>query len=103
MGRLVDKIKKMNDTRLLMMITIVIFVLMYAGAVIFQGGGFRKPQNLFNMLNANAALIILSVGMSIVMVCGSIDISVRLSTALLPITGLRSILRTVPEAVLRQT
>lgn len=82
MSRLLDKIKKMNDTRLLMMITIVIFVLMYAGAVIFQGGGFRKPQNLFNMLNANAALIILSVGMSIVMVCGSIDISVGGVTAL---------------------
>ena len=82
MKKLINKIKAMNDTRLLMTITIVIFLLMYMGAIIFQGGGFRKPQNLFNILNANAAPIILSVGMSIVMVCGSIDISVGGVTAL---------------------
>lgn len=76
MKNILNKIKGMNDTKLLTSITIVIFVLMYVGAIIFQGGGFTKPQNLFNILNANATLIILATGMSIVMVSGSIDISV---------------------------
>ena len=67
---------KMSDTNLLLSITIVIFLLMYLGAVVIQGGGFTKPQMFFNILNANAALIITATGMSIVMICGGIDISV---------------------------
>ena len=66
----------MNDTNLLLAITIVIFFVMYIGAVVIQGGGFTKPQMFFNILNANAALIITAVGMSIVMISGGIDISV---------------------------
>ncbi len=65
-----------NDTTLLLTITIVVFFLMYIGAIVFQGQGFLKPQTFFNILNANAALIITSVGLSIVMICGGIDISV---------------------------
>ena len=65
-----------SDTNLLLTITIVVFFLMYLGAIIFQGAGFLKPQTFFNILNANAALIITSVGLSIVMICGGIDISV---------------------------
>ncbi len=67
---------KVSDTNLLLVITIIIFFLMYLGAIIFQGGGFTKPQMLFNILNANAALIITSCGLSIVMITGGIDISV---------------------------
>ncbi len=67
---------RMNDTNLLLTITIVIFFVMYIGAVVIQGGGFTKPQMFFNILNANAALIITAVGMSIVMISGGIDISV---------------------------
>ena len=67
---------RMNDTTLLLTITIVIFFLMYLGAIIFQGGGFLKPQMFFNILHANAALIITSCGMSLVMISGGIDISV---------------------------
>lgn len=70
------KFKNMSDTNLLLSITIVVFFLMYIGAVIFQGEGFLKPQTFFNILNANAALIIASCGMSIVMITGGIDISV---------------------------
>ena len=65
-----------NDTNLLLTITVVVFFLMYIGAIVFQGQGFLKPQTFFNILNANAALIITSCGMSIVMICGGIDISV---------------------------
>ena len=76
------KLKNMTDTNLLLTITIVVFFLMYIGAIIFQGKGFLKPQTFFNILNANAALIILSVGVSIVMITGGIDISVGGVTAL---------------------
>ena len=67
---------RMNDTNLLLTITIVIFLVMYIGAIVIQGGGFTKPQMFFNILNANAALIITACGMSIVMISGGIDISV---------------------------
>ena len=67
---------RMNDTNLLLTITIVIFFVMYIGAIVIQGGGFTKPQMFFNILNANAALIISACGMSIVMISGGIDISV---------------------------
>lgn len=68
--------KSISDTNVLLLITIVVFFAMYIGAMLFQGGGFLKPQTFFNILNANAALIIVSCGLSIVMITGSIDISV---------------------------
>ncbi len=70
------KIKNMSDTNLLLSITIVVFFLMYIGAILFQGKGFLKPQTFFNILNANAALILMACGLTIVMIIGSIDISV---------------------------
>lgn len=73
---------KLTDTNLLLLITIVVFFVMYLGAMIFLGKGFLKAQTLFNILNANAGLIIVSVGMSIVMITGGIDISVGGVTAL---------------------
>ena len=67
---------KTSNTNLLLTITIVVFFLMYIGAMIFQGEGFLRPQTFFNFLNTNASLIITSCGLSIVMICGGIDISV---------------------------
>ncbi|MBQ7370276.1 MAG: sugar ABC transporter permease YjfF [Blautia sp.] len=67
---------RVNDTNLLLAITIVVFVLMYAGAMIFLGGAFLKPQTFCNTLNENAALIISACGMSLIMITGGIDISV---------------------------
>lgn len=69
-------LKNMTDTNLLLFITVVVFFAMYIGAIIFQGKGFLKPQTFLNILNANAALIIASCGMSLVMITGGIDISV---------------------------
>jgi len=71
-----NKMSNMTDTNLLLTITIVIFFAMYIGAILFQGKGFLKPQTFFNILNANAALIIGACGMSIVMITGGIDISI---------------------------
>ena len=81
-NRMKDKSKNMTDTNLLLLITIVVFFAMYIGAILFQGKGFLKPQTFFNILNANASLIILSCGMSLVMITGGIDISVGGVTAL---------------------
>ena len=77
-----NKFKNISDTNLLLTITIIVFFVMYIGAILFQGAGFLKPQTFFNILNANAALIILSCGMSLVMITGGIDISVGGVTAL---------------------
>lgn len=74
--------KELSDTNLLLIITISVFLVMYIFAIAVLGSGFRKPQAFFNILNENAALIILSVGMSIVMISGGIDISVGAVTAL---------------------
>ncbi len=82
MSNISKKFRDMTDTGLLLTITIVVFFLMYIGAIVFQGKGFLKPQTFFNILNANAALIILACGMSIVMITGGIDISVGGVTAL---------------------
>jgi len=72
----------LSDTNLLLIITISVFFIMYIRAIVFLGSGFLKPQAFFNILNDNAALIILSCGMSIVMISGGIDISVGQVTAL---------------------
>lgn len=74
--------KSISDTNLLLSITIIVFFVMYIGAIVFQGSGFLKAQTFFNILNANAPLIIASCGLSIVMITGSIDISVGGVTAL---------------------
>lgn len=78
-----SKFKNMTDSNLLLTITIVVFILMYIGAIVFLGKGFTKPQAFFNILNENAALIILSCGLSLVMITGGIDISVGGVTALI--------------------
>ena len=70
------RFKQISDTNLLLTITIVVFFAMYLCAIVFQGKGFLKPQTFLNMLNANAALIIASCGMTLVMITGGIDISV---------------------------
>ena len=83
-GRLtkLSGLSNLSDTNLLLTITIGVFLLMYVCAVVFLGSSFLKPQTVFNLLNENAALIILSCGMSLVMITGGIDISVGGMTAL---------------------
>ena len=77
----------MTDSQLLLMITICIFVGMYLLAMLVLGGGYRKPQMLFDILNDNAYLIIISCGLTMVMITGSIDISVGGVTALVAMVG----------------
>jgi len=77
----------MTDSKLLLTITICIFFAMYILAILIWGGGFKKPQMLFDILNDNAFLIIVSCGLTIVMITGSIDISVGGVTALVAMVG----------------
>ena len=72
----------LTDTQLLMVITISIFFVMYIMAMIFLQGGFLRPQQVFDMLNDNASLIIVSCGLTVVMIGGGIDISVGAVTSL---------------------
>ncbi len=83
MNRFFGKRKEpLTDTQLLMTITICIFIGMYIIAMIFFGGGFLHAQQIFDMLNDNASLIIVSCGLTIVMIGGGIDISVGAVTSL---------------------
>lgn len=66
----------MTDTKLLMLIAIGIFVVMYGAAMLFIGKRFLNTQEIFNLLNNNAYLIILGCSLTIVMIGGGIDISV---------------------------
>ena len=76
--------ESLTDTTFLLTITITLFIAIYALAIIFLGDkGFSKIQMLFNLFNENAALIVIACGLSIVMITGSIDISVGGSTALI--------------------
>lgn len=66
----------LTDAQLLMAISIGIFVAMYVLAMIFLGGGFLKAQQIFDLLNDNSYLIIISCALTVVMIGGGINISV---------------------------
>ena len=74
--------KKRINTFLLI-ITVVLFVVMYgAGMIMFEDKGFAKPQMFLNLFIDNAGLLVIAIGQTIVMITGGIDISVGSVTAL---------------------
>ena len=75
-----------SNTSLLLTITLCTFVAMYVFAMIVWGGGFLNPQQFFNIFNNNAYLIIISCGLTLVMISGGIDISVGGQIALITMT-----------------
>ena len=77
--RLPDTQKKrgVNGNTLLLLITIVLFVVMYAtGCLVYARKGFAHLQTFLNLLITNAGLICVTCGMTCVMLTGGIDISV---------------------------
>ena len=69
--------KQLNQTTFLLMITIILFFVMYGiGCVLFNAQGFSKMQNFLNLFISNAGLIVIGIGMTVVMITGGIDISV---------------------------
>ncbi len=78
----------LTDTQLLMTITISIFIVMYILAMLILKGGFLHAQQIFDLLNDNASLIIVACGLTIVMIGGGIDISVGAVTSLVAMSGI---------------
>ena len=71
------KKRKIDSNTLLLLITIVLFIVMYgAGCVIYASKGFTHLQTFLNVLINNAGLLCVSCGMTCVMLTGGIDISV---------------------------
>lgn len=71
------KQKKINSNTLLLIITIVLFVFMYAaGCVVYNSKGFGHLQTFLNLLINNAGLLCVACGMTCIMLTGGIDISV---------------------------
>ena len=75
-GARIRQREPLTDAQLLMLISIGIFVAMYLAAMLTLRGGFLKPQQIFDLLNDNAYLIIISCALTIVMIGGGINISV---------------------------
>ena len=71
-----------SNTNLLLIITVCTFFGMYGMAMAVWGGGFRNPQQFLDLFNNNSFLIVVSCGLTIVMIAGGIDISVGGITAL---------------------
>lgn len=69
--------RKLNQTSFLLLITILLFIVMYViGCILFNEQGFSKTQNFLNLFISNAGLIVIGIGMTVVMITGGIDISV---------------------------
>ena len=67
----------MNGNNILLLITVILFVVMYAaGCVVYSSKGFTHLQTFLNILINNAGLICITAGMTCVMLTGGIDISV---------------------------
>lgn len=79
-----DKKKlKIDGNTYLLLITIILFIVMYvAGIILFHDKGFGRFQVFLNLFISNAGLIVIAAGMTIVMITGGIDISVGSVVAL---------------------
>ncbi len=74
---------KISSKTILLIITIVLFVVMYGvGCMIYADKGFTRMQNFLNILINNAGLICVTCGLTCVMLTGGIDISVGSLTAM---------------------
>lgn len=68
---------KINSNSILLLITIVLFFVMYgAGCIMYADKGFTRVQTFCNIFINNAGLICVACGMTCVMLTGGIDISV---------------------------
>ncbi len=71
------KFRSMNSNTVLLLITIGLFIVMYAGGCIAYGAkGFTHLQTFLNILITNSGLICVACGLTVVMLTAGIDISV---------------------------
>ena len=89
-----------NSNTILLLITIVLFCVLYAGGCIAYGyKGFTHLQTFLNILITNAGLICVACGMTLVMLTAGIDISVGALVALdcmMLAVGMRSGIGAIP-------
>lgn len=75
--------RQMNSNTMLLIITIILFAVLYAGGCIaYASKGFTNLQTFLNLFRTNAGLICVACGMTCVMLTGGIDISVGSLVAL---------------------
>jgi len=75
--------KKLSNTGIMLFITIGLFILLYViSIIIFKDSNFAKFSVFFNFFNTKAYLLAISLGLTVVMITGSIDISVGAVTGL---------------------
>ena len=68
---------KINSNNILLLITVILFVVMYgAGCIVYADKGFTHLQTFLNLLINNAGLLCVACGTTCVMLTGGIDISV---------------------------
>ena len=68
---------KIKGNNILLLITIILFVMMYgAGCIVYADKGFTHLQTFLNILINNAGLLCVACGTTCVMLTGGIDISV---------------------------
>ena len=68
---------KIKGNNILLLITIILFVVMYgAGCIVYADKGFTHLQTFLNILINNAGLLCVACGTTCVMLTGGIDISV---------------------------
>lgn len=89
-----SRIKRLNSNNILLLITLLLFIALYTlGCVTYSAKGFTHLQTFLNILIANAGLLCVACGMTIVMLMAGIDISVGALIALdcmIMATGMRS-------------
>jgi len=68
---------RLSNNNVLLVITIVLFAVMYlGGCIVYANKGFTHLQTFLNILINNAGLLCVACGMTCVMLTGGIDISV---------------------------
>ncbi|NLK88330.1 MAG: sugar ABC transporter permease YjfF [Clostridiaceae bacterium] len=101
------KRKNLSNTAVLLLITISLFVLLYVISLfMFADSNFAKYSVFFNLFNNKAYLLMLALGLTVVMITGSIDISVGGVTGLISMViaamlmgGVVSAMWTIPVAL----
>ena len=95
---------RLNGNTILLLITIALFVIMYAGGMVAYGAkGFSRLQTFLDILKTNAGLICMASGLTVVMLTAGIDISVGALVAMdcmILATGMEAGIGAVPMMVI---
>ncbi len=74
---LLIKRKGLSSAGILLVITVSLFAILYvASSILFVDSNFTKFSVFFNLINNKAYLLMLALGLTVVLISGSIDISV---------------------------